>query len=193
MAIKPLPDQATLLKLLRYEPETGKLFWLARPPEMFSDGGIGRSATHQAWNRRYPDTEAAPCQKPKGARGYRQINLCGRKYLVHRVIWKMVTGQEPPEVDHISGDKADNKWRNLRASDTVANKKNMAMQGRNKSGCTGVFWNNQLSRWQAFISVGKKRKHLGVHKDRDAAIRARKAAERHYGYGPNHGRKRNQK
>ncbi len=189
MAAKPLPDQALLLKLLRYEPETGKLFWRERPIEMFSDGGKGRAKNCSIWNERHAGTEAAPCPSPKGSKGYRLIGLFKSKFLAHRLIWKMMTDDEPPEIDHINGNKADNRFCNLRASDTKDNKRNLRTPTHNKSGTCGVFWNKQLNRWHAHITVNGKTYHLGVHLNKDDAIRARKAGERRFGFHPNHGRK----
>lgn len=193
MAAKPLPDQVLLLKLLRYEPETGRLFWLPRTPDLFKDGGIGRDAMCRAWNARNAGREAFPCTAPKGARGYVQAQIFKRKYLKHRIIWKLVTGDEPDQIDHINGDKADNRFANLRSVTCAENMRNLARHSHNKSGCTGVFWNDQFDRWQAHITVGGHTRHLGLHRNKDAAIRARKAAERRLGFHPNHGRQRKER
>jgi hypothetical protein len=190
MAVKPLPDQETLLKLLRYEPETGKLYWRERPVSMFRPGNTSSEHNCKVWNAAHAGREAYPCKNPRGSRGYVQANLLGSKYLKHRIIWKMMTGQDPIEVDHINGDKSDNRWMNLRAVGRRENSKNLCLHERNNSGCTGVFWNNQFSRWQASISANGRRMHLGLHTSKESAIIARKAAERDLGFHPNHGRKR---
>ena len=44
------PDQ--LIKLLRYDPETGKLFWRPRPVGMFRDGGKTAAHSCAVWNKR---------------------------------------------------------------------------------------------------------------------------------------------
>lgn len=44
-----------------------------------------------------------------------RLSINNVTYLVHRVIWKIVTGKEPPEmIDHIDRDKHNNRWSNLR-------------------------------------------------------------------------------
>lgn len=60
MAVKPLPSQEVLRQLLRYEPETGKLFWKARAPDMFPEGKGRYTAARscQIWNTKYSATEA---------------------------------------------------------------------------------------------------------------------------------------
>lgn len=190
MKTKALPDQAMLRALLRYDPDTGRLFWRPRHAEMFNAGNRGREANAQAWNARYAEKEAFACEAPIGSRGYVQANLLGEKYLKHRIIWKMVTGEEPPEVDHENGIRSDNRWANLKASDRVSNGKNQAIRVTNRSGATGVFWSTVFHRWQANIFTGGKRIHLGLFSDKDEAIMARKAAERRYGFAPRHGTKR---
>lgn len=187
---KALPDRSLLLALLRYDPSTGKLFWRERPIEMFGAGNSSQHSNLQNWNKRYAGQEAFPCERPTGARGYVQANILGKKYLKHRVIWKMVTGEEPPEIDHDNGLKWDNRWQNLIASDRQGNSKNLALRSTNRSGATGVFWNKAFKRWQANIFVAGKRIHIGLFTDKDQAILARKAAERKYGFAPRHGTKR---
>lgn len=190
MAAKPLPDADLLRQLLRYDPETGNLFWKERPLSFFKDGGHGREWYWTNWHKRYSGKQVGPCERPKGSRGYRIVQFLGQKYLAHRLIWKIVTGGDPIEVDHINGDSSDNRWCNLRSVTGQENKLNLAKHGRNRSGCTGVFWNTQFNRWQSFITINLKTKHLGLHKTKESAIRARKAAEREMGFHPNHGRQK---
>ena len=97
---KPLPPQEELEKLLEYDPETGGLTWKERPREMFLEEWHQRK-----WNTRYAG-QPALTSTLKG--GYKYGNLFDQKVLAHRVIWKMVTGEDPQDVDHIDG----NRWNN---------------------------------------------------------------------------------
>lgn len=189
MAAKPLPAQSTLLKYLDYSMGTGRFYWRERSVADFSKGGIGAENSCRIWNDRYAGKEAWACGNPKGSRGYVQANFLGKKYLKHRIAWKYVTGEEPDEVDHINGDRTDNRFANLRSVTRAENSKNAAIFGHNTSGCTGVFWNKQCRRWHATIHLKGKTRHLGVFLSKDDAIRARKAGEREMGFHPNHGRR----
>ena len=62
------------------------------------------------------------------------------------------------------------------------------MRKDNRSGVTGVHWDDALSVWIAQISSKEKRVCLGRFKNFDDAAAARKAAERELGYRSNHGR-----
>jgi hypothetical protein len=166
-----LPPQVELRQIFRYEPETGKLFWLPR------EGNI-------SWNKVFGGKEAG-CLDSKG---YVRIRTEGRVWVAHRVIWKLVHGDDPEFIDHINGTRSDNRLENLRSVTQTENARNTARHRTNTSGCTGVFWHSRESRWYAVISVNSKRKVLGSFKDKDAAIAARKAAEQELGYHQNHGR-----
>lgn len=49
------------------------------------------------------------------ASGYRRINISSVDWAEHRLIWKVVTGEDPQGViDHINGIRDDNRFENLR-------------------------------------------------------------------------------
>lgn len=83
MAAKPLPDQATLLKLLRYDPETGKLYWRERTPDLFSATRFDAQTMCENWN-------AANAGKPvylrKNQKGISQIKIFKWRFSYDRVI-----------------------------------------------------------------------------------------------------------
>lgn len=132
----------------------------------------------------------APAGTVHKATGYIQIPADGRKYLAHRVAFLMVNGSFPEnEVDHINGDRADNRWINLREVTRTQNSRNHALDARNKSGVYGVCWRETHCKWEAVISAGSKRMRLGMHDDFFEAVCARKSAEIKHQFHDNHGRK----
>lgn len=180
MAAKDLPDPELLRKLLRYEPETGKLFWRKRPPEMF-----GRRANFLAWNKRWAGKAAFTAYR----QGYHQGRVLSQNLVAHRVIWALHTGAWPEhQIDHINGNRADNRWRNLRAVTSAENMRNKRQRSNNTSGVTGVSWAKEKRKWLADIRVNGKQIHIGRFDQKADAIAARKAAEKQYGFHPNHGR-----
>lgn len=180
MAAKPLPDQSLLLKLLRYEPDTGRLLWRERDVAMFT-----RNQSARAWNKRCAHKQAG-C--PHGA-GYITVRLLGCQYLAHRIIWKMVTGEEPAILDHINGIRSDNRFANLRPVNHAENARNAALQSKSKSGCHGVVWLEHRGLWLSQIrELDGSYRYLGVFEDVSEAVRVRKAAERRLGFHPNHGK-----
>ncbi len=179
---------AEISKLLKYEPETGKFYWLPRPVEMFSGGAFrgGAEAKAKTWNIRYAGKEAFTSLHN---RGYIQAGLLGRGYLAHRVAWLLATGSWPTDqIDHINGNRADNRIINLREVSNLENAKNMTLSKRNKSGVCGVFWLNHINKWWASIRVDGVRKNLGYFADFHDACEARKQAEQKHGFHPNHGK-----
>lgn len=110
--------------------------------------------------------------------------------MAHRLIHRLVTGDDPgyKQVDHINHTRSDNRWSNLRLVDgDRVNAKNKSRSASNTSGVTGVGWDKDRCKWYAQISVGGVRRRLGKFHSFDNAVAARKAAEREYGYHPNHG------
>lgn len=167
-------------QLLRYEPETGKLFWLARPREMFAT-----QRAHSTWNARFAGKEAFTNRL---ANGYFQSEICNVPMFAHRVIWAIVHGKWPDGVvDHKNRRPDCNFLENLRDIPKRDNSKNAKMSKRNTSGHTGVGWDANRRKWYARLGCGRTRVYLGRFDDKQDAIAAREAANRRHGYTAAHG------
>jgi hypothetical protein len=92
--------------------------------------------------------------------GYLQIGIGRKYYLAHRMAWWFVYGEWPAgELDHINGDRADNRIANLRPasrSQNCANSKNKR-PGRLR----GAYWEPRDRKWRATITVARKHRFLG--------------------------------
>ncbi len=174
-----------LRQLLRYEPETGKLFWLERPSEFFKPGNLGAEHYAAGWNAKFAGKEALTAQA-RG--GYRRGNIFGRPYKAHRIAWALYHGSWPDgEIDHINGTPSDNRILNLRDVSSLENSRNLARKSNNTSGVCGVSWSKASMKWMAQITVKRKAVYLGVFDTREAAIDARLAANVKYGFSSRHG------
>jgi len=184
--INPMITPELLRQLLRYEPDTGKLFWLPRNVGMFTDGA--HSAAHNAalWKSRFEGKEAL---KTINCDGYRHGNLCGHTLRAHRVAWAIFYGKWPDRTDHINGVRADNRIVNLRDVTNQENMRNQKKRKNNTSGATGVSWDKEHNRWlvQIMVESGKNKK-VGRFDDFGEAVAARKSAEIEHGFHANHGR-----
>ncbi|NBT31688.1 MAG: HNH endonuclease [Rhodobacteraceae bacterium] len=181
MAVKPLPDIDTLHQLLRYEPETGKLYW---KPRYSSD------ETHQKqlnrWNGARAGKEAFTAV---AVNGYKQGRINSKTFYAHRVIMAMVDGEWPPQdVDHINRDRTDNRLCNLRSVTRSENMHNTKTPSHNTSGHVGVSWYKSECRWVARVWANGQTIHLGRFTRKADAIAARKTAEAEHGFHKNHGR-----
>lgn len=139
---------------LSYNPSTGSLTWAV------SAAGIRKGAQAGSVSRY----------------GYRVINLGHRPYRVCRLVWFLTYGEWPNgEIDHINGDKLDDRLSNLRVVDRAGNAQNMpsSAQANNRScGLRGVTWNKQHRRWQAKLMANKVMHHVGYFATPEAAHEA---------------------
>lgn len=118
------------------------------------------------------------------------VTILGKNYAVARVVWKMVTGDEPPWiVDHKDGDKSNNRWSNLRAADNADNSRNRVWYSdQNPTGHVGIRENKRKGKivfsrpYLVVIQTGKKVRRMGTFPTLEKAIAARKAAEKQF-YG----------
>lgn len=105
--------------------------------------------------------------------GYRVWRHNGTLHQVHRVIWLFVHGRWPEgQIDHINGDKRDNRIANLRLATAQQNRANVSAQTNGTSGFKGVSWCKGDQRWHARIMADGKRYFLGGYITAEEAARA---------------------
>ncbi|RSU58020.1 HNH endonuclease [Sphingobium yanoikuyae] len=185
MAAKRLPSVDLLRQLLRYERDTGKLFWHPRTADHFTDGAYSAERKAAAWNARYAGQEAFT---DVGSHGYRNGSINGKLYLAHRVIWAMETGEWPEgDVDHRNGVKTRNEWLNLRAVPHSINMRNMTGRAESEAGVSGVQWRASRSKWRARIMVDGKERCIGHFDSKEEAVAARLTAQKEHGFTDRHG------
>jgi len=143
---------------LRYEPETGHLYWAKTLSRRAVAGKRAGSPSH----------------------GYVSLGFRGKQIPAHVIIWFMQTGEWPgKEVDHINGDRSDNRIENLRLATDSEQQCNRRMDRRNSSGVKGVYWNKNARKWQAYITKHGRITYLGIYASIEDARAARARAEEH--------------
>lgn len=98
-------------------------------------------------------------------KGYTAINIDRKCIAVHRLVWMMHHGYMPELIDHIDGNRANNRIENLRIADRFGNAQNKRMHRNNTSGVKGVYWHKGKKKWQAQIVCKNKTYRLGLYKD----------------------------
>ena len=96
----------------------------------------------------------------------------GHTYLAHRIIWKMMTGQEPPRVDHRDTNGRNNCWDNLREATVSQNAQNSRKPADNSSGVKGICWEKARGKWRATVGLDRGYKLVGRFSDLSDAAKA---------------------
>jgi hypothetical protein len=178
-----LDDIALLRALLVYEKDTGRLYWRRRPVEWFKPNSLGQMAAANAWNRRYAEQEAFTSTN---GGGYRNGCVLRVNLKAHRVAWAIHHGRWPSEVDHLNGDKTDNRLDNLREVTRQINSCNRSRRSDNSSGAVGVdFYQGRT--WRARLHTQGREVVIGYFDTMESAVAARKAAQLEYGFTERHG------
>lgn len=171
---KSLPPIDYLRQRLRYEPETGKLFWL-------DYDGMPKN-----WRARFAGKEALS----SNSHGYVQVCIDYQKFQAHRLAWSLHFGEWPTDqIDHINGVRNDNRINNLRVVTSQENRRNASLSKANTSGITGVTWDIVNRKWFAKIMVNRRCINLGRFDSIEEAAAVRKQAAIKYGFTERHGTK----
>ena len=145
--------EASITEHLRYDPVEGKVYWVKHPRRTTSNG-----------------LEAGNIN----IGGYRKLKFQNKQYLVHRIAWILYFGKWPEgELDHIDGNKLNNKIQNLRDVSHRVNLQNRTKPtSLNKTGFVGVV--KRRNKYQAYIHRGGKQIYLGLFTTPELAHKAYK-------------------
>ena len=137
--------QERIKEILDYDPMTGEFVWKVERSGYVKKG------------------------KKAGSRhrtGYITITVDNIAYKAHRLAWLYVYGELPNSpLDHINGDRKDNRISNIRQTSNNENQWNR-YKARRDNACTellGVSWHKARGKWRVHISVDKKNLYLGSY------------------------------
>lgn len=152
---KQYPSQEELLEIFFYDSDTGKLFW-----KTGRGGGIKAGAEARS----------------KAKDGYLVVTMQHKTYRVHRIVWIILHGGIPEGklVDHLDGNRENNRPDNLRLVDDSENSRNRAKRSDNTSGVTGVYFDKKRGNWRVQVyNENHKKIMLGSYKNLEEAKRVR--------------------
>lgn len=142
--------QELLKSSLKYSQDTGEFVWISK--------GTLAGTAHSA--------------------GYRTIKILSSRYYAHRLAWLYVHGEMPIlQIDHVNGDRSDNRIANLRLSTSGQNAQNKCSRPGSTSKYLGVYLHSGSGKWNAQIRVSGKKKNLGYFKSEEEAAAAYCAAK----------------
>lgn len=139
--------QERLKELLHYDEDSGVFTWI------------------KCWNSKKNGTAAGG-----KSLGYVSIMIDGEAYYAHRLAWFYMFGEWPHVIDHINGDRADNRVCNLRVTDHKENGKNQLCSRTNATGYPGVRHNGRDRCFRARIVVEGKEVLIGLYKTAEEAF-----------------------
>ncbi len=111
-----------------------------------------------------------------------------KSYLLHRLIFLMHHGYLPYMVDHIDGDRSNNRIDNLRAAEHAENAWNAKPRLDSKTNIKNVSYNKANDNYVVRIAQNGTRHYIGSYKDLELAeLVAVMAREKYHGKFAKHG------
>lgn len=163
--------QEKLKEILFYCPVTGVFTWIKRGKYVNKSLSSAAGHTHKKT-------------------GYVSITIDRKFNAAHRLAWLYMTGSYPENcIDHINGVKNDNSFGNLRDVDHATNCKNRKVYKTNRSGVSGVIFNNQTKKWIVRFKHNNKRYYFGSYTNLNDAIKVRNHEVKGFDFHELHGKK----
>lgn len=132
-----------------FEYRDGEIYWKKRPAKKGSVGVGDRFGSL--------DSE-----------GYRRGEFRRKRVREHQIVWLLFNDTFPPSIDHIDGNRLNNRIENLRASTQAQNIRNSKLRKDNKTGIKGVTI-NPSGTYAVRIGVAGKCLFFGSYKDLELA------------------------
>jgi hypothetical protein len=122
------------------------------------------------------------------ANGYLRVSIDGTLYYLHRLTFLYVTGAFPvADVDHVDGDRSNNRWANLRQASRAENLQNLGRSTSAKSGVRNVYFYAPSGKWQAKVTVDGRSRSFGYFQSIPEAAAAAAAGKREmHAFSPEH-------
>lgn len=143
--VNPLPSSEELSSYFYYDPDSGLVTRRKRT--------ANRTKVGQQVGSRRSD-------------GYLSTHFKGKSYFLHRIVWKMSYFYDPLEVDHINGDRSDNRLCNLREVSYSGNAHNVQARG---------YYQMHNGRYRATITINRVTRDIGYfdtkHEAREAYVK----------------------
>lgn len=133
--------------------DNGNLIWKIKPSRQYNVGDIAGSVYNT---------------------GYVRVKLKGKRFMAHRIVWELHNGEIPKGymIDHINGDKTDNRIENLRIATRAQNASNTLAKN---------YYVTRNGKYQVDVKCGGKHHYYGTYADKDEAIAvANYARDLHY-------------
>jgi len=144
-------DHSYLLSILEYDPETGLFTRKVPTCNTVYAGDCAGTINHK----------------------YLIISINHKSYRAHRLAWFYINGEWPIDfIDHINGNRLDNRISNLRVVSKSQNAQNSLIRKDNSSGVKGVSWCKMMKKWFAYININKKRTKVGYFDNLSEAAKA---------------------
>jgi hypothetical protein len=133
-------SQEYLKSVLDYNKDTGEFTWIISKSGVCGKNPVAGGLCH----------------------GYIRIRINGKKYFAHRLAWLYVYGSWPKnQLDHINGNRSDNRISNLR---NVTNRENQQNQYKHRNGkIPNTQYIERLNKWASYVNIDRKKYYLGVY------------------------------